>query len=119
MSLKRYELYAETKIEHGKKILLLTSALRVCNKLNIPYHISVQDTDSHHFKAVIQPDETKSLPFDQIRGTLEIRPDDSEIAGKILTPNLITTDSKVHEINCGNSFVFAKAYKVNLDQHLF
>jgi len=64
LSLKRFELFAETKIDRGKKIITITSGLRISNKLNIPYHLSISDGDQNVFKTTINPEETKSLPFD-------------------------------------------------------
>jgi len=106
-----FSVFVEVSIVHGKKFITVSSGVKFTNKMNAPYDLNIS-YGKNEYHTVLQPNESQSIPFDAMKGSFQIKAQNSEKYSQLqpLLPYL-QHDDKITELDCDQNFLFARSIR--------
>jgi len=106
-----FQLFADIKLEKNRKVIILSSPIKISNKTRTPYSVLMEGRNFTQ-EIFLQPGDTAPVPIDFIDGTLCLKANgDSVPSLKRALNDFITTDLALLEVQAGPSYVLVESVK--------
>jgi len=106
-----FQLFADIRLEKNRKVIILSSPIRITNKTRIPYSILMEGKNLTK-ETLLQPGETAPVPIDFIDGTFCLKANGTSVPSlKRALNDFITTELAMIEVQAGPSYVLMESVK--------